>query len=280
MRRHFLYIALLAALATPGHAQVPAQVPQWEFGLGVAALNVPDYRGSDERRAYVLPIPYFIYRGPVLRADREGARLDFLRADRVRVDLSVTAGPPARSDADGARAGMPDLDPTLEAGAALKLLLARSADGRRALSLQLPLRAAYATDLTYLEPIGWVAAPSLSYQLIAASGWQAGVSAGPLFASESYHDYFYEVAPEHATATRPAFDARAGYSGSYARLALTRRYERFWVGMFVRYDDLRGAVFEDSPLVRETGSLMWGGGIAWVFAQADQTVPQMPELFR
>jgi outer membrane scaffolding protein for murein synthesis (MipA/OmpV family) len=280
MLRHSLYILLLAILATPSHAQSPQQVPQWELGLGAAALSVPDYRGSDERSTYVLPIPYFIYRGPLLKADREGARLDFLRADRVRVDLSVTAGPPAKSDDDGARAGMPDLDPTLEAGAALKVLLARSDDGRQALSLQLPLRAAYATDLTYLEPIGWVASPSLSYQFVAATGWQTGLSAGPLFATESYHDYFYEVAPEHATTTRPAFDARSGYSGTYARLTLAKRFTRFWVGMFVRYDDLRGAVFEGSPLVRQTSSLMWGGGIAWVFAQSDRTVPQMPELFR
>ena len=280
MLRRSLYIALLVFLATPGHAQAPPQVPQWEFGLGAAALSVPDYRGSDERSTYVLPIPYFIYRGPVLRADREGARLDFFRADRVRVDLSVTAGPPAKSDEDGARAGMPDLDPTLEAGAALKVLLARSDDARQALSLQLPLRAAYATDLTYLEPIGWIASPSLSYQFIAASGWQTGLSLGALFATEAYHDYFYEVAPPLATATRPAYDARGGYSGSYARLTLAKRYARFWVGVFVRYDDLRGAVFEASPLVRETGSLMWGGGIAWVFAQSERTVPQLPELFR
>jgi outer membrane scaffolding protein for murein synthesis (MipA/OmpV family) len=198
----------------------------------------------------------------------------------VRFDLSVTVGPPASSDDDGARAGMPGLDPTLEAGAALKLLLARSDDGRRALSLQLPVRAAFATDLTYLEPIGWVASPSLSAQLIASSGWQTGLTAGPLFATEHYHDYFYEVAPEYATATRPVYDARAGYSGSFARLTLTKRYARFWVGMFVRYDDLHGAVFEDSPLVRQTSSLMWGGGIAWVFAQSDRTVPQVPELFR
>ncbi len=82
------------------------------------------------------------------------------------------------------------------------------------------------------------------------------------------------------TTTRPAYDAHGGYSGSFARVTLAKRYPRFWVGMFVRYDDLRGATFEDSPLVRQTGALMWGAGIAWVFAQSEQTVPQMPELFR
>ncbi len=280
MLRRSLYIALLAILATPAHALSPPQVPQWEFGLGVAPLSVPDYRGSDERSTYVLPIPYFVYRGPLLKADREGARLDFFSAERWRFDVSVTAGPPARSREDGARAGMAGLDPTLEAGVALRLLLARSDDARHAWSLQLPLRAAYATDLTYLEPIGWVMAPGLSYQFIAASGWQTGLTAGPLFATEAYHDYFYEVTAAEATATRPAYDACGGYSGSFVRVTLAKRYPRFWVGMFVRYDDLHGAAFEDSPLVRQSGVLMWGAGIAWVFAQSEQTVPQMPELFR
>ena len=47
--------------------------PLWEFGLGVGGLNVPDYRGSDERRSILFPIPYFVYRGDRLFVDRRGA---------------------------------------------------------------------------------------------------------------------------------------------------------------------------------------------------------------
>ena len=31
----------------------------------------------------------------------------------------------------------------------------------------------------------------------------------------------------------------------------TKRFPHYWVGAFLRYDTLRGAVFEDSPLVRQ-----------------------------
>src|SRR5690606_40394337 len=60
------------------------EYPLWEAGLGVGALTLPDYRGSDERTNYVFPLPYFIYRGDFLRVDREGAQT-LLRSEERRV---------------------------------------------------------------------------------------------------------------------------------------------------------------------------------------------------
>ena len=48
--------------------------PLWELGLGVAGLRLPDYRGADQSRAYALPLPYIVYRGTWLKADREIGR--------------------------------------------------------------------------------------------------------------------------------------------------------------------------------------------------------------
>jgi outer membrane protein len=42
------------------HAEL---LPLWEVGAGVGVLNLPDYRGAESRSNYVLPVPYFIYRG-------------------------------------------------------------------------------------------------------------------------------------------------------------------------------------------------------------------------
>ncbi len=89
-----------------------------------------------------------------------------------------------------------------------------------------------------------------------------------MYASEDYHDYYYEVQPAYATAARPAYDARAGYSGSRLTLTASRRYPRFWVGAFARYDSLSGAVFADSPLVKKQDSFMAGVGIAWILAES------------
>ena len=48
-----------------------AEKPLWELGAGLAALQLPDYRGSDKNRFYLLPYPYFIYRGDIVQVDRE-----------------------------------------------------------------------------------------------------------------------------------------------------------------------------------------------------------------
>jgi outer membrane protein len=275
-----LLVPILFALAAPARAQ--EELPAWEAGMGAAVIRIPDYRGSDKQRTYVLPLPYLIYRGETVKVDKEGAHADLFKSERVRLDLSMNAGPPAKSSEDGARSGMPDIDPTLEAGPVLKVLLSTSPDQDRVLSLRLPLRGVVATNFRHAKSIGWVFAPNLNYDVFdfLAPGWNFGVAAGPVFGSERYHDYYYEVPQQYATATRPAYDAKAGYSGAQFTLALSRRYPKFWVGAFMRYDDLSGAVFEDSPLVRRGSSLMYGGGIAWVFAKSSRTVTVYPELLK
>ena len=57
---------LLALAMLPLAAQAVAEdKPLWEFGLGAASLSFPAYRGSDQRRNFLLPVPYVIYRGEV-----------------------------------------------------------------------------------------------------------------------------------------------------------------------------------------------------------------------
>ncbi|HNK33316.1 MAG TPA: MipA/OmpV family protein, partial [Plasticicumulans sp.] len=56
-------------------------------------------------------------------------------------------------------------------------------------------------------------------------------------------------------------------------VAVSKRFPQFWVGGFARYDDLRGAVFEDSPLVDSRSSWAAGAAIAWVFDQSATRVP-------
>lgn len=242
----------------------------WEAGIGVGAAHFPDYRGADEGRTYVLPVPYFVYRGERLRVDRRGVRGELLGIDRASVELSASLGPPARSDRNAARAGMPDLDPTVELGPSLDLRLFENAPGDRVLSLRLPVRAVVATDLSRFDHIGWVFLPHLSYEIVngdPGGGWNFGLTAGPIYASRAYHDYYYTVRPEFATGTtRPAFDARGGYSGASVGLTLSKRYAGYWVGAFVRYDDLHGAVFEDSPLVRTRHAVMAGMAVSRIIA--------------
>ena len=55
-------------------AQEKQSSPLWELGLFAGAAQIPHYRGSDEYNIYVLPLPYFIYRGEIIRAGKNGIK--------------------------------------------------------------------------------------------------------------------------------------------------------------------------------------------------------------
>ncbi len=248
------------------------QRPLWELGLGVAGLRLPDYRGSDQSRNYVLPLPYVVYRGTWLKADRDGARALLLDTQRVKVDVSVAASTPSRSSDNTARAGMSNLAGSFEIGPNLNLTLASSPKQRWKLDLRLPLRAA-ATIERSPRFIGTTFSPNLNLDIGGvAGGWNLGLLAGPEFADRKYHTYYYGVDAADATAARPAYQAHGGYAGWRALAATSRRFGNTWVGAFLRYDGLRGAAFDDSPLVRRTSALTFGVGVSWILATSSELV--------
>jgi MipA family protein len=253
---------------------VPAGVvtkPLWELGIGIAAVRFPDYRGSDEARAYVLPLPYVAYRGQFLRADRDGARAILFSGSRATVDLSIAASVPTRSAHNEAREGMPDLAGTFELGPNLEVGLWQSADRRLKVDLRMPLRQAI-TLQSHPRNAGITFSPNLNLDGQGFGGWQFGVLAGPVFANQRHHEYYYGVAPEFATATRPAYDAPGGFGGWRAVGSFSRRFGDLWVGGFVRQDDLHGARFDSSPLVRSEHGFSAGLGFSWIFAASSQRV--------
>ncbi len=263
---------VLAAAAAAGGAWA-GERPLWEVGAGAAALRLPDYRGSDQSRGYLYPIPYVRYRGEVLKVDdRRGvAALLLLQRGRAELDISLNASQPAPSDQNAARQGMPDLDPTLELGPVLKLTLWEDRGRSRELSLQLPVRPTVAIDFPSARYIGVVFNPVLDYFLRDAGpggGWRLGLQAGPVFTDGRYNRYYYQVDPAFATAARPAYNADGGYGGTQFTVSLSKRFDAIWVGAFVRAYALHGAVFEDSPLVRRRSAVLAGVGIAYVFAES------------
>ena len=246
--------------------------PLWELGLGVAAVRFPDYRGSDQSSTYALPLPFVAYRGKFLRADRDGARAILFAGRRIVVDLSLSASVPTRSKGSDARQGMPDLPGTFEIGPNLNVELWQSTDRQFKVDLRLPLREAI-TLQSSPHAIGMTFSPNLNLDVRNFAGhWNLGMLAGPLFADRRYHEHFYGVAPEFATASRAAYSAPGGYAGWRAVTAFSRRLGSAWLGGFVRYDDLQGARFEPSPLVRRAHSFTAGFGVSWIFAVSSQRV--------
>ncbi|MES2099867.1 MAG: MipA/OmpV family protein [Pseudomonadota bacterium] len=255
----------------PGR-QGQTQRPLWELGLGVAGLRLPDYPGSDQSRFYALPLPYIVYRGTWLKADRDGARALLFDSQRIKVDVSVAASTPTRSRHNDAREGMPNLKGTFEIGPNLNLTLARSVKDRWKLDLRLPLRGAISVERSP-KFVGSTFSPNLNLDVGGlGGGWNLGLLTGPVFADRKFHQYYYGVDPAHATANRAAYQAHGGYAGWRAIAATSRRFGNMWVGGFVRYDNLRGAAFDGSPLVRRSSAVTFGFGVSWILATSSELV--------
>jgi MipA family protein len=266
--------AVVTALALLPVVAAAEEKPLWEAGLGVGALVFPDYRGSDEIKAYPVPVPYFVYRGPFLKADREGVRGELFDRKYVELSISVNATIPVRSEDNAARRDMPDLRPTIEVGPSLDVHLWRSADERMKLDLVMPLRVPVTIESSP-ESLGWIFSPRLNLDIedvAGYTGWSFGAGIGPLFAADRFHEYFYSVAPRFATAARPAYEADGGYSGTHVLASLSKRFPKYWVGAYVRYDMLSGAAFDDSPLVKRKSYLAGGVGIAWMLGESKRRV--------
>jgi outer membrane protein len=271
IRRHATSCCLLAAIALQcalaSATAIAADKPLWEAWAGATGLAFPDYRGSDQTRSRFLPLPFLVYRGEFLRADRNGVRGVFFDNDSVELNASMNASFPVDSRDNRARQGMTDLKPTIEIGPDVDWKLWRSADGERLLSLEFPVRAAV-TVQSPPRSIGWVFTPRINLDLgnfAGMAGWNVGLLASPRYGSRRYHEYFYAVAPAEATPWRGAYAANGGYAGTEFLAAVSKRYSNMWVGAFARYDSLSRAVFEDSPLVRRPYYAAAGFAVAWMF---------------
>lgn len=263
--------AVAVVAVAPAHAE---QKPLWEAGLGIGALTFPDYRGSDESSVYPMPVPYVIYRGDFLKADREGVRGELF--DRQYAELSISANGtiPVKSSDNAARRGMRDLKSTVELGPSLDLHVWKTADERMKLDVVMPLRAPLTVEASP-RSIGVVFAPRLNLDIADVgghAGWNFGVGAGPILADAKFHRYFYSVNARDARPERREYEASGGYSGAHFLMSLSKRFPQYWVGAYMRYDTLAGATFADSPLVKQQNYVAGGIGIAWLIGESSRLV--------
>ncbi|HMD73617.1 MAG TPA: MipA/OmpV family protein [Steroidobacteraceae bacterium] len=249
-----------------------AEEPLWEYGLGAGVVLLNDYPGAASSHVYPVPWGYLTYNGKFLRADRDGVRGLLVNRPWIEINLSANLTAPVRNNA--ARASMPDLRSTVELGPSLDLHLYRSESARVKLDLNFPMRAAVTIEARPNE-IGWVFEPTVNVDIRAVFGrpaWNLGVAAGPRFADTRYDAYFYSVAPEYALPTRPAYEARGGYSGSKIVAAISKHSPRFRFAAYLHYDTLAGASFADSPLVERRHDWSGGFGFAWMISRSHQVV--------
>ena len=266
-----LLLTLLLAGMTPAQAELK---PEWELGLGVAAIDFPLYRGAVERRSYLLPAPYVQYRGKFLQVDRDRVRGLLFRSDRVELDVSLNGAVPVSSQDSEARRDMPDLDPTLELGPSLNFHLYYDERRHTNLDLRLPVRAVFAVSTRHFDAPGLAGAtdaqPRSAHGGARLEPGPAGLAAvwRPGLITATSTTWRRSTPPPCA----PAYSASGGFAGKQLLASLSRRYGDVWMGGFVKWDDLNGAVFADSPLVQRGQSFAAGFMVAWVFAKSDRLV--------
>lgn len=251
-----------------------AERPLWELALGGGVISLPFYRGAESNRVLPVPFVYPVYRGDIVQVDEEGVRGLFFESERVRLDLAADGTVPGADDDVEGREGMPALDPTLQIGPSLTVDVWERAPDAQQLILSLPLRAVFAVDSSP-NNIGLAASPKLTYYRnarFAGRHWRVGVTGGVELGSDRLHDHFYGVDPEFETPERPAFNAEDGYAGTRFTLSAQSRRGNNWIGAFLRYDNVSGAVFEDSPLVRQSGNFSAGIVVGWFIARSKRTV--------
>jgi MipA family protein len=198
------------------------------------------------------------------------------KSDRLEINVSVGGATPVKSDSADAREDMPDLDPALEIGPSANYTLAGSEKGPWEFQLRLPVRALFSSDFSSVAYRGLVANPNLSFDVREwlAGGWRLGMSIGPVFGDARSHGYYYDVKAKYATPTRPEYDADGGYSGTRSSISLSNRIGDVWLGGYVRYENVAGAAFDNSPLVGRDSGISFGIAFAVIFKKSARMVEE------
>lgn len=248
--------AAFVSLCTPAGAQAqdePAQ-PLWELGVFGVGVSQQAYPGSSAQVERLLMLPYGVYRGRFLRAERGSAGIRALKAGDVELDIGVASAFGSRSNNVPARAGMPDLGLLVEIGPRLKWTLGAGPAGGR-WQAEFPFRGVFDLDES-LAHKGMAFEPTLRFERRAQRGWHYHASAGAVMGDRRLAETFYGVPAAYATPERSAYAARGGLIawrlGATVTHSITPELRAF---TFLRVDTVAGASNRDSPLVdRRTGA--------------------------
>lgn len=262
-------LALAAASWLTAHASEAARAGPalWEVGGFALGVTQQAYPGSDTQLSRVLALPYVVYRGKWLRADRETLGLRAIKTDRLELDLGFAGSFGGGDDEIEARRGMRELGTLVELGPRLKLRLGEAPWGGR-WRAELPLRGVF--DLNDRGSYrGMAFEPRLLFERSSTSGWRYTTGVSVIVADRRLAGDFYGVGPADATPWRPAYEARAGLVATRLSLSATRSLGSNWrVFGVARLDTVQGAANEASPLVRKKNGASLGLGLTYTFARS------------
>ncbi len=266
--RFIIPASTLVALVPAVAAEL--NLPLWEAGIGAAVFNTPAYPGASDRSNRGLVLPFLLYRGKVLRADQQGVGARLLDTDKVEFDIGFAGALPSRSDDVEARRGMPDLGTLVEFGPRVKYKFADLGEAGR-LRFELPVRAVIEAR-GGLRRQGWTTEPRFVWERRGDGGrWTMEAQVGAVFGDRRIHGYFFDVAPQYATADRPAYRAGSGLmlvrTGVFGTVRVNPDVRAF---AFVRLDSYAGNANRESPLFRKDVGASAGVGLAWTLARSSK----------
>jgi len=241
----------------------PPGAARWEAGVAAGAGRFSDYPGANQAHTRGVAVPVFIYRGPTLRIDQSSVRGRFLDTPQWQFDIAATAAFNAKNN--DARQGMPPLDYLFGAGPQLIYKGWLTPSGGP--TLHFKLRALMSTNFRHVDPRGTSFDPELRWRTFSSLGGSRtalNLSLQPSWATQSLHRYFYQVDPAEATASRPAYSARAGYLGTEAAATWSwRPSNRMSWFVSARVMSLHGSANADSPLLKDKTNYSVGAGLVW-----------------
>jgi outer membrane scaffolding protein for murein synthesis (MipA/OmpV family) len=259
-----------AEKSKPLPLEYSTRLPLWEAGLLAGGITQPAYPGADQRASLLSALPYVIYRGEYLRADRGTVGVRAIKTPRTELDVGFGASLGSRADDIEVRRGMDDLGILLEFGPRLKINLGEVSDGQSSSRIQLPVRGVFDAN-DHFKYRGMAYELQWVKDMALPDNWEVTTNLGAVFGDQQLADTFYRVAPAEATAVRPAYNAKSGLIALRATLWASRLFTpdaRFF--SYIRYDSVAGAANHDSPLVRRETGWTIGIGLAWALAYSDR----------
>jgi len=266
----FTFIALIVGpvKAQSSTTTAPAD-PLWEVGVAAFGLNQQAWPGASESVNRSITLPYVLYRGPLLRIDREAFGLRAIKRQDFELDIGFSGSLGSRARDTEARQGMPDLGTLVEFGPRGRWNLGNAPGGGQ-WRFDLPLRGVFDVNDSFAFR-GLALEPRIQWNHPGVAGWRLSVNAGPLIGNRQLTGTFYDVADVYATAARPAYDAKAGLIAWRLGVAGSHRLTRDWrIFGFVRLDSVAGTVNTDSPLVSRTTGYRAGIGLQWTWIRSER----------
>ncbi len=244
--------------------------PLWEMRLAAFGRYGPAYPASEDGQFNFVPLPLPIYRGKFLRlgeSSESPIRGRVFRRDRIKLDFAFDLNFAVDSEDIAARTNMPDLDLLLEVGPELEFQFTKEPKLGGHWYFGLQLRPAFSFGSLTPDFRGVAFSPDFSYRLKFDQGRDSlKFRITPTWATSQYMGYFYDVAPQFATAERNTYEASGGYLGTDLSLSWINTINGRWqLVTGTRLSFHQGAKNEASPLFTQDYGIAVFAAFTWKF---------------